>query len=287
MLTKAVYVLSSDLEDFYFEQLAVSATSLAAHNPEARIEIVCDRVTYDVLIGPRREALPFVQKWHVVNLNSQLSKKAKSRWLKTSLREIIEGGFIYIDTDTVITGNLSDIDKQRGIVGAVKDMHQKDRGYNGGVIWMRDCEDAHEFCNEWHRQWEKTRTQSDCTDQPALARVIAQSKEIVTELDPGWNYQIGHIGTIKEPIRIMHYYYGAAKSVRAQTDQVLSWVRALNYDSEFMKAAAAMLVSIKMGTYGKELDWMSSKSFYAFTASKRCFTALERITEIYCAASKL
>ncbi|MCD8386767.1 MAG: hypothetical protein LUD17_07720 [Bacteroidales bacterium] len=287
MLTKIVYSLSSDAQDYYLEQLAVSGATLLERNPGAMVEIVCDRATYESLKGPRSKALGSAKTWRVVDLDSQLSKKERSRWLKTSLREIVEGDFIYIDTDTVITGNLSAIDKQRGIVGAVKDMHQKDKGYNGGVIWMRDCEEAHAFCADWHQQWEKSRTPSDCSDQPSLARVAAQRKGIMSELDSSWNYQIGHIGVIKQPIRIMHYYYGAAKSVQKQMDRALEWVRKSDYDPEFMRVAASMLVSIKIGTFGKELDWMSSKSFYAFIASRRCFGVLEKMTEIYCAASKL
>ena len=75
-----------------------------------RITIVVDKETSDSFIGNRRAINEYVSEIITVDVPVQYNQMQKSRFLKTTLREIVTGDYLFIDTDTVITSDLSEID---------------------------------------------------------------------------------------------------------------------------------------------------------------------------------
>ena len=59
----------------------------------------------------------------VVNVPEHYNKVQTSRYLKTSLRQTVEGDFLFIDSDTIITDSLADADSLTGNVMMVLDYH--------------------------------------------------------------------------------------------------------------------------------------------------------------------
>ncbi|GHT86405.1 hypothetical protein FACS1894137_11940 [Spirochaetia bacterium] len=120
---KYVYVLVSDESDYYFEQALMSITSLKMQMPAGFVVLLIDDITEKTLSGKRRDILELVDELKVVEIESKFNKKARSRWLKTTMREHIQGDFLYIDCDTVIAEDLSDIAKLDIELGGVPDSH--------------------------------------------------------------------------------------------------------------------------------------------------------------------
>ena len=177
MKTKIVYVVVSDTTDIYLEQALLSVFSLRKHNPNAYVELVVDQDTNTTIAEKRGEILKYIDNKVVINVPEEYNKVCRSRWIKTSLRQHIQGNFLFIDTDTLVTDCLDDIDSFDGEMGAVKDQHVlvgKNRGvkklqinaerdgwiwsetlayYNSGVMYVKDSPFTHKFYQTWHNKW--------------------------------------------------------------------------------------------------------------------------------------
>ena len=231
MKTKIVYVVVSDETDIFLEQALLSIFSLRKLNPNAYVEFVIDQVTNDSIIGKRSEIKKHVNKTTVIEVPDNYSKGQKSRWIKTNLRNLIEGDFLFIDTDTIITDSLEEIDDFDGDIGAVKDKHapikhNKDKNklllwskqdgwtysedldyFNSGVMFVRDCEFTHDFFREWNKRWKICSTKySRFFDQPLFAATNEFFQHPVKELAGEWNCQpTGGISFLYKAT-IMHYW---------------------------------------------------------------------------------
>lgn len=230
MNTKIVYVLVSDKEDNYLEQAIVSLFSLRLHNPAAEVVLVVDDITFENLSNERGEIKKFVTSIKHISCPSEYDKKQRSRYLKTSLREIVKGDYLFIDTDTIICRDLSDIDNLSCDIGAVKDKHlyldnhpmknlvrqwaqkvnwtiDENVYYNSGVLYVKDTKKAHALYTEWHRIWKKSTKQGLNLDQPSLGKAISETKISITEIDGSWNCQISDNGLkYLYDARIIHYF---------------------------------------------------------------------------------
>jgi lipopolysaccharide biosynthesis glycosyltransferase len=231
MKTKVVYVVVSDETDIFLEQALLSVFSLRKYNPNAFVELVVDSETDSTIKGKRAEILKLVDKKTVVEVSSEYKKAPKSRWLKTSLRQLVSGDFLYVDTDTIVTDNLEDIDTFEGDLGAVADRHTtlrnhfgKDRlkkeaekggwtysddmiWFNGGLLFVRDNEFANSFFSEWNSQWKKSYSNTKrLTDQVPLCITNEHFNYPIKELPGEWNCQIAMNGvSFLAGAKIIHY----------------------------------------------------------------------------------
>lgn len=234
MKTKIVYAVSSDEQDIYLEQTVLSVFSLKRHNPDAVVEFVVDERTDKTIAGKRELILQYVNKKIVVEVPESYDKKQTSRFLKTNLRQYIDGDFLFIDSDTVIADSLADIDSFDGDIGAVINEHvpislyfdnygksvrryAKEEGwqcndtlpyFNSGVMFVRDSEMSRHFYKDWHNAW----LDNICKfgrhyDQPPLALVNEKNNYVVTELPAIWNCQILRYGLpYLHQAKIIHYF---------------------------------------------------------------------------------
>ena len=231
MNTKITYVVVSDETDYFLEQALLSVFSLRKHNPEATVELVVDKDTATTLTGKRGEIKSYVNQVTAVDVPESFNKGQKSRWLKTNLRNLIEGDFLYLDNDTIITDSLETIDLFDGDIGAVRDQHtpiglnedktvirqwaQQDGWtyaddlvyFNGGVMFVRDCEMAHEFFREWHQRWQTCMSNYPrLFDQSALAATNEHLQYPIQELSGVWNCQPTNGLPFIHQAKIMHYW---------------------------------------------------------------------------------
>ena len=231
MKTKIVYVVTSEETDVYLEQALLSVFSLRKHNPNAYVELVVDQNTDATIAGKRGEILKYIDNKVVVNVPEEYNKLSRSRWLKTCLRQHIKGDFLFIDTDTIVTDNLEEIDFFIGDIGAVKDQHVligKNRGkkglqvnaksdgwswgetlayYNSGVMFVKDSVLTRKFYLMWHNKWiDKYRKTGNHKDQSPLAATNELFQYPIRELPGEWNCQIIHNGiSYLANAKIMHY----------------------------------------------------------------------------------
>ena len=234
MKLKVVYVLCCSEQDTYYEEFLLSYKSLTIHNPGINVEVVMDPDSYKYIIGKHEPLLNGVTMLEVP-VPAPASDKCKdgvwkSRYLKTGLRSIVKGDFLYIDTDTLVTRSLSDIDDfeadvaavingngQAGFVDRINRYYVNLAGlneikgpyFNGGVFLSRDTEISHSFFNAWHSRWlRQVKGGGPCFDQPMLFKTNLEAEQIIRELPGEWNVQTAwdESACLFSKARIIHYY---------------------------------------------------------------------------------
>lgn len=229
---KYVYVLTSSAHDTYYEQFLLSAISLRLYNPNAHIIVLIDSKTKQNLFNNRAAYERVVSEVQVISPPPEFSQKESSRWIKTSIHNYVAGDFLFIDCDTIITGNLAHDFSPEIQIGAVLDTHvtldrhhirgnfQKEdvkagftsslktnKRYNGGLIFCKDDTSARAFFDKWHSIWLEGRKKGCTQDMPSLNQANYEMGNIITELSGEWNCQISHNGLpYLSNAKIIHYY---------------------------------------------------------------------------------
>ena len=230
-MIKYLYVLVSDETDDYLEQALISITSLKMRMPEAFVSLLIDDITKKTLVDKRGNILELINELKGIEIDSQFNKKARSRWLKTSMRRHIAGDFLYIDCDTVICEDLTEIENLGIDLGAVLDCHvllhehdakemfqnndkllgfdsslKTNKHFNSGVIFCRDIPVCHSFFDEWHKLW-LSGIKRRLIDQPSFNQANLNFDNIIKEVEGLWNCQICTGGIVfLVNAKIIHYF---------------------------------------------------------------------------------
>jgi len=236
MKTKILYVLVSNSNDIFWEQTFVSISSLRMTNQNVSVTILMDKVTHDSLIGVRSRLKNIVDEIIVIDLPKYSTNKEKSRILKTNMRNYVNGDFLFIDSDTIILSDLSEIDNVTDDISAVYErnrivsedfgrasyeealmrfdckLYDSDEYFNSGVMLVKDKLETRQFFSEWHSQWMKGKKLGIMFDQPSLGVVNQKYNSFIKPLDGSWNCQgrfcLKYIYTAK----IFHYLFDSSFS---------------------------------------------------------------------------
>lgn len=228
-MTKVVYVLVSGEGDSFYEMFLFSLCSLRRHDPDREVEVVMDADSYERIAGKREPMLGNVTLTKV-EIPFIFNDFQKSRYLKTRLRSIVRGDFLYLDTDTIICDTLDGIDEiaadmaavsdENGPLKLMKESSRKDRDlagfedlrgvpfFNGGVFFVRDSEAARGFFDIWHKGWLQSVRNGVFKDQPALCQANYETGFLISEISGIWNCQVcSVVGPHYIPeAKIIHYY---------------------------------------------------------------------------------
>ena len=237
---KFVYVLTSTPKDLYYEQDLMSVYSLRQHNPKAEIIVLVDNKTNESFSeeNKRTAIKKYASKIISIDFEESVPNVDRSRLIKTSIPEHIEGSFLYIDCDTIICDDLSDIQNENAITGGVLDGHcllnehihkkyflsrDKKLGFsgtkalganiNGGLILAKadseeEKKETRELFKQWNEIWKYSAyVKKDKHDQSALNEANFRTGLKMKLLDGKWNCQPSHGGLafLKEA-KIIHYY---------------------------------------------------------------------------------
>lgn len=237
---KYVYVLTSTPKDLYYEQALMSAFSLRNKMPDAQIIFLVDNKTKESFTKEnKRDALgKYVSNVISVDFDDDVPNVDRSRLIKTSIPEYVDGSFLYIDCDTIICDDLSEIEKVDAVTGGVLDGHcflsehihqkyflsrdkklgfhgTKAAGYNinGGLILGKAETDEEKnqtkmLFKKWNELWKYSAYEKhDKHDQSALNEANYQTGLKMTLLDGKWNCQPSHGGlAFLKDAKIIHYY---------------------------------------------------------------------------------
>ena len=213
MNTKLVYVLTCDPEKSYIEQALMSIFSARYWNPDANIVLITDNLTNALLTGKRGEILDYISEKIVKQFPDTDNMVYRSRWLKTSVRSIIEGDFLFIDCDTICCRPLDYVDNLNCEVGAVLESHlpiselnlqmQKEIEYkarligwsinsekyyfSSGVIYAKDNDTVNKFYHCWHNTWVSGVENGVNLDQPSFAKANIESDHIIQIIPDSYN----------------------------------------------------------------------------------------------------
>ncbi len=229
MKTKLLYVLVSSPNDIYLEQAYISMRSAKYHMPNVKISLIMDKLTEDSLYNERKKILDIIDEKVVLDLPEELTGQKRSRILKTSCRNIIDGDFLFIDCDTIILKPLDEIDSFQAELAACRDSHspfwtnpyrkmcidhckkigcqieREQEYFNSGVILARDTEKVRSFYREWNRNWQDGVRNGVLMDQPAFAKTNLQFNHLISLLSDFWNCQVIHCIKYINNAKILHY----------------------------------------------------------------------------------
>ncbi len=242
-MVKFLYILVSNEKDIYYEQTLVSVLSLRHYNPDAFVSLLVDDKTDKTLVdGFRAQIKDLVNEYKVVPFDEKIGGLARSRLLKTNMRNLLDGDFLYLDGDTAFVDKLEIVVDEACDIGAVPDLHShrndpyhiKHKGdnknrqilgftlslaevfFNGGVIFARDTARAREFFDKWHELYKYCNTKGVFTDQISLNQTNQLLDFAIKELPGEWNCQVreayNHLSRVKDiyPIlcsaKIVHFF---------------------------------------------------------------------------------
>lgn len=276
MKTKIVYVVVSSPSDIYLEQAWASLWSLKYYNPDAHVTFVTDDDTLSGIKEDKNRSgiLSYVDEFVSIPFNTAVSGKERSRVLKTTLRERVKGDFLFIDTDTIITDSLAEIDNLQCHIGMVYDLHCKlsdfpfkelikrefrylfgkklnedTEQYNSGVIFSKDDTIAHDFYNKWHENWKESKQLTDYRDQPSLLKTCDEIRNVVEPLSGIYNCQIIYTISYLHHAKIIHFFNNVWKKSYISPFLELEFFLDIKRNGQLSEKAKEMIINCKSEFY--------------------------------------
>jgi lipopolysaccharide biosynthesis glycosyltransferase len=226
---KIVYAVTTNGNDIYTAMTRVSVASIRVSNPDAKITIVCDRNSVLAMQNVNEPLLDEVDEYLLCETPSG-ETNFRNRYIKTSLRKVIIGPFLFLDSDTFVRGDLSELFALDADI-AVAPNHSRDTldeqiwekdaailkttdwtigaetYFNGGVIFYNDTLKALQFAEDWHCLWELLFKRQKCyRDQPSLNAALSRSSATIKVLPHKFNAQIQTSPAVAVDAVIWHSY---------------------------------------------------------------------------------
>lgn len=227
---KYLYVLVNSPTGFYVEQTYVSMLSLKHVSPAASISLLVDDKTANECKNNFFNATKaLINEYKVVNLSPDMSAIARSRHLKTTMRQHIRGDFLYVDSDTIWANPINEKEFTFDIMGVLdgnnvlqnnpaldyiqelfketKCNPRTDFYFNSGVLFSKESTFSHNFFEKWHQYWTESSKSGCFVDQPSLNTVISEDSNLKKYLLPGtYNAQIAFSWDYFFNAKVIHYF---------------------------------------------------------------------------------
>lgn len=230
MKTKLVYVLTCSPEKNYIEQAVMATFSCRYHNPDAHIVLIVDDQTNHLIENGRGVILNYVDEKIVVNFSDNSTMMYRSRWIKTSVRSLVEGDFLYIDCDTIICKALDIVDSFVCEVGAIYESHllveefcdglyeaaskanaqvgvdlrAEKEYFSSGVLFVKDSSNTHQLYSLWHQFWLESFQLGSPIDQPSLAKANRESGHLIKRISDTFNCILFTQNSFTSDAHILH-----------------------------------------------------------------------------------
>ncbi len=226
---KAIYVLTSQGNDFFSAMTRVSVASLRITNPSMRIVVACDSATESSLYSSQDPLIGEIDSLYGFDTPPG-SPNYRNRYIKTQLRRLVADPFLFLDSDTLIRGELIDIftmdfdiagcrnhskstlqeqimDLDLETIGAMGWSIGEKVYINGGVLFFNDTPKAYDLADLWHKRWlESSEQRKYFRDQPALNTALFESDPDINILPDCYNAQFKmELSAAKNAI-LWHYY---------------------------------------------------------------------------------
>jgi hypothetical protein len=234
-LPKICFVLAAKDLGLHADMAAVAALAVRRLHPHARIVLVTDEPTARAM-AHGNHVLADIATEIIVQPTGSDDAIVSNRHLKTVLRQLVTGDYLYLDNDAIAVRPLDRAWPERADLALARDWNRRgitpaalptieklrtelgweflpDRYFNGGVIFVRDTSAAHAFYMQWHRRWQQTRSLGIPEDQISLNSVIAASIATTAILPARDNWVTYSPGLLRGRARIFHFWascYGDA-----------------------------------------------------------------------------
>lgn len=229
MSIRAVYVLTSEGCDIYSAMTRLSAASLRITNPGSTIIVTCDAYSFAAMKGCRDPLLDEADNCLVFETPTG-DAVFRNRFIKTNLRNLIDGPYLFLDSDTLIRGDLSSLlqlsadialaanhskarvqdqiwQEDQAEITAMGWQSRSDVYVNGGLMACNNTPSAYRFATDWHRRWLASHARLKRNrDQPALNAAILATGVELEILPHRFNAQIKVSPETAANAVIWHFY---------------------------------------------------------------------------------
>lgn len=222
------FVLTAKDLGLYADMAAVAALAVRRLHPQARIILVTDEPTARA-IDYGSHALGNIVSEIIVQPTGTDDPIVSSRRLRTVLRQLVKGDYLYLDNDAIAVRPLDREWPEGADLALARDWNERgippdalpnveklraklgwefppDRYFNGGVIFVRDTPAAHAFYAEWHRRWQQTLSLGIRQDQSSLNSAIAAGVATVAILPDRDNWATHSTAMLRGRARIFHFW---------------------------------------------------------------------------------
>lgn len=233
MKTPIVYVLISSEKDFFLEEFWVSLYSLRHFHPSDKVTVLTDAPT-SKRIDERPALKALITDIKVVPMPDEYDGRLRSRTLKTSVRNLIDGDFLTIDTDTVICQPLDEVDiLSIKNIGMVPEMHGSFKNhityhfitkelkriygvdvsdapywFNSGCMLVRDNSFTRDFFKKWNELWKyATFNKNASSDQRPLLKLDHDYGYAIECLPDVYNCQVALSVQYFQDAKILHFWH--------------------------------------------------------------------------------
>lgn len=231
---KAIFALTSEGKDVYSAMTRVAIASLRASNPQLRLLLACDRQSDEALHRSQDPVIDEVDDWLVID-TPYGPPIFRNRHVKTRLRSLLEGTFLFLDSDVFVRGSLSEIfdldcdvaggrnhsreifseqlwDQDRATLDAMGWTTGDEVYLNGGVLFFKDTVAARALATEWHQRWTASAA-NRCSyrDQPALNSALEACRPRLAVLPDRFNAQLIPSPEVAIDAVIWHFYSSAER----------------------------------------------------------------------------
>ncbi len=151
---------------------------------------------------------------------------ASSRYLKTKMRDLLDGDLLFLDIDTLVLRDLTPLWDHDSVISGVHDDNTlggnfdsrltegfktlgwpapKEPYLNSGVMFWRDNPDGRRLGEAWYRFWLESRQVMGDTDQPALHRAMVETGVSLKLLPQDYNQKVRDTPRKLKRPAILHY----------------------------------------------------------------------------------
>ena len=243
---QVVYVITGDslqAAQRYVAGACLSMHSLRRFHPAASLVCACDRRMYQALHATSHPLLTLVDRL-IECPDVSGGPVHRSRSIKTSLRGRLDGPFVYIDADTLISGPLDELFESQTDVGFTVDRFfpaspgafpdwlmpfysrlgwiPTDRYYSGGIFHVSTTAAADTLFSAWHALWRQTVAIGIVMDQPSLNRAIATTPHSMTLYSQSFNHFVGRVDQELPPDTRVISFLASQKTMALSYERLIS-----------------------------------------------------------------
>jgi hypothetical protein len=224
---RVVYVLATEGRDYHSATAQISVESIRISNPSLRVVVVADALSGRALKNSCHPILNEIDELVICD-TPEGNNEYRSRHIKTRLRNIIEGPFLFIDSDTLVRGDLSPIFSldtdiaaaangsrdefseqlfwiDARIIASMKWPLSKRTYLNSGVLFYNDTANAKRFASLWHQKWLEAAAEQGNRDQPAMHAALLDAQPRLSILPHRFNAAFKVTPRVAEDAIIWHY----------------------------------------------------------------------------------
>jgi hypothetical protein len=217
-MTPIVFILTGDDRlgtNRYLASLRLAARTVKHFHPRSPIYCLGDEACRNIF-ETKNSPLSEVFDEMILCGDASGGVVHRSRVIKTTLRQRLKGPFVYLDTDTVLVGDIQPLLDCQSPVGLVADSwfpesvgqfpawclpiyrdlqwkHPTKRYFNSGVFFVEESEQTHLLFEEWQRRYSQTVSCGINLDQPSFNSALEYAHTRVEEFSEDFNFFCGRI----------------------------------------------------------------------------------------------